>query len=503
MAQKKRQAEVQNVVPPSVDATTGIGLLHRLVEKADDLRRKPDLRESDIEAWATTARDFLIRTFGSESPNINAVLHASGDGGIYVGMGDEEFTEYLRSGLINKIKILDSCIEQLQTDISLRAQSLNEATFSPPDESSSASSNYGVRPEDVDPVTDLLVRREFDRDLRETFARCHSENINLCLVMVDLDNFKQINDTCGHPKGDEVLKRTSALIKSVVKGKGRAYRYGGEEIVVLLTNFDPREGGAVAERIRAEMVGCKIEGLPNPVTASLGVATSDSVDTEAHLIEYADRAMYQSKQQGKNRVTIYDPKGSENSQSGPPRAEQEEIDFSLRYLAEGTNVNTRRQAANELLHLSYRKSLAHSDKALAAIGDLLSDSDDDLRLTALQLCEQVVAKSDPEVRRTLAEDAYKRVIHVIEQDRSPVVRARAMSTLGIIGDERVLDNLVDYITKWDNEVYCAVVPVVALNALKHKFRKEIKEKLFAALATSESDFVTKRLEDCLEAIKYD
>jgi predicted nucleotide-binding protein len=134
MAQKKRQPEVRNAIPASVDVTTGIGLLRRLVEKANDLRLKPDLQESDIQAWKTTARDFLIRTFGSESPNVNAVLHASGDGGISVGMGDEEFTEYLRSGLSNKIKILDSCIEQLETDISLREQSVNETLTSPPSE---------------------------------------------------------------------------------------------------------------------------------------------------------------------------------------------------------------------------------------------------------------------------------------------------------------------------------------------------------------------------------
>jgi len=123
VAQRKRQPEVRNSTPPSVDATTGIGLLRRLIEKASDVRGKPDLEESDIQVWATTARDFLIRTFGSESPNVNAVLHASGDGGTWMNMGEEEFREYLRSGLTNKIKVLDSCIEQLETDISLQAHS--------------------------------------------------------------------------------------------------------------------------------------------------------------------------------------------------------------------------------------------------------------------------------------------------------------------------------------------------------------------------------------------
>ena len=120
MAQKRRQPDDRATSPPSVDAATGIALLQKLVEKATDLRDKPDIEESDVTAWCTTARDFLVRTFGSESPNVNAVLHASGDGGLYGGMQDHEFANYRRSGLTNKIKMLDSCIEQLQIDIQLR-----------------------------------------------------------------------------------------------------------------------------------------------------------------------------------------------------------------------------------------------------------------------------------------------------------------------------------------------------------------------------------------------
>jgi predicted nucleotide-binding protein len=120
VAQKRRQPDDRATSPPSVDAATGIALLQTLVEKATALRDKPDLKESDVTAWCTTARDFLVRTFGSESPNVNAVLHASGDDGLYVGMEDDEFANYLRSGLSNKIKMLDSCIEQLQIDIQLR-----------------------------------------------------------------------------------------------------------------------------------------------------------------------------------------------------------------------------------------------------------------------------------------------------------------------------------------------------------------------------------------------
>jgi predicted nucleotide-binding protein len=130
MARKKPQAAVRNVIAPSVDPKTGTDLLKKLVQKADELRAGPHIQESDIKAWSTTARDFLVRTFGSESPNVNAVLHASGDGGFWAEMEDDELEAYLRSGLSNKIKILESCIEQLETDIALSSRG-GEAASAP------------------------------------------------------------------------------------------------------------------------------------------------------------------------------------------------------------------------------------------------------------------------------------------------------------------------------------------------------------------------------------
>ncbi len=108
--------------PRSVDAQTGITLLKKLIEKARDLISLPNLQDSDITAWSTTARDYLTRAFGSGSPNINSVINASGDDGLYAGMSEEEFVQYLRSGLNNKIKVLEHCIEQLETDIQLEQQ---------------------------------------------------------------------------------------------------------------------------------------------------------------------------------------------------------------------------------------------------------------------------------------------------------------------------------------------------------------------------------------------
>jgi predicted nucleotide-binding protein len=116
----KRTPAAQPQTPPQVQPEQGIVLLERLVEKARVQSQNEHVQSSDEQAWSALARDYLTRTFGSGSPNISAVLHASGDGGLHSGMSDWDVIDWYRSGFRNKIKVLESCIEQLQTDIQLR-----------------------------------------------------------------------------------------------------------------------------------------------------------------------------------------------------------------------------------------------------------------------------------------------------------------------------------------------------------------------------------------------
>jgi len=118
MARRTKSKE-ESDIPRSVDSKTGIQLLKKQIKKAEDFLTNRPIVTSDHTAWNNTTRDYLIKTFGSKSPNVNAVIHASSSVGLYAGMGDSEFEIYMASIIKNQIKMLRSCIEQLETEVEL------------------------------------------------------------------------------------------------------------------------------------------------------------------------------------------------------------------------------------------------------------------------------------------------------------------------------------------------------------------------------------------------
>jgi predicted nucleotide-binding protein len=118
MARRKKSIEEPDI-PRSVDPKTGIQLLERQIKRAEQLLANRPIVTSDHTAWKNTTREYLIRTFGSKSENVSAVIHASSSEGLRMGMSDAEFERYMASLLENQVKILKSCIEQLETEIKL------------------------------------------------------------------------------------------------------------------------------------------------------------------------------------------------------------------------------------------------------------------------------------------------------------------------------------------------------------------------------------------------
>ena len=158
----------------------------------------------------------------------------------------------------------------------------------------------------TDALTGLYNRREFDRRLKEELERSRRYTHLFSLLMLDIDHFKVVNDTYGHPAGDEVLRALAARIRGQVRPVDQVARYGGEEFTVIL----PETGGAgalaFAERLCAAIAAVPFAldaGRSIHLTASIGVASfPQDGETERDLIAAADHALYGAKQSGRNRV---------------------------------------------------------------------------------------------------------------------------------------------------------------------------------------------------------
>jgi diguanylate cyclase (GGDEF)-like protein len=129
---------------------------------------------------------------------------------------------------------------------------------------------------------------------------------DIALIVIDLDKFKEVNDTKGHAEGDRCLENLVKAVGGALGRKGTLYRWGGDEFTISLPDFSSEEALTTAERIRRVIEEAKTGG-DIPVTASVGVCASDRLQDPQpeSLLESADRAMYESKQKGKNRVTLW------------------------------------------------------------------------------------------------------------------------------------------------------------------------------------------------------
>jgi len=160
----------------------------------------------------------------------------------------------------------------------------------------------------TDPLTGLFNRRVFFERFDETFARARRNERPMTLILADLDHFKQVNDTWGHPAGDEMLRRVAATLSSCVRETDVVARYGGEEFAILLEETDVGGGVMMAERIRraVEELPVAVNGHTLGATLSAGCATwsGNGLDRDT-LVDQADVALYRGKELGRNRVVHF------------------------------------------------------------------------------------------------------------------------------------------------------------------------------------------------------
>jgi len=165
----------------------------------------------------------------------------------------------------------------------------------------------------TDPLTGLHNRRAFHKVLEQRFAETNRHRNDLACLMIDLDGFKQLNDTMGHQAGDELLQRASRVLEANCRRSDVAGRYGGDEFIVLLPQTDETTAKQVAERIAEEFnrLGAasyeKSDGGVARVTMSMGLATFQNARpvNPDQIIAFADHALYRAKALGKTQLCVY------------------------------------------------------------------------------------------------------------------------------------------------------------------------------------------------------
>lgn len=157
-----------------------------------------------------------------------------------------------------------------------------------------------------DGLTGLGNRRSFNVALRQEIKQCMLNERPISLMMVDIDNFKKYNDTMGHVKGDQILKKMASIMNMNIRDSDLIFRYGGEEFCVLLPGVSLSKAKKIAERLR-EQVEKAFAGQEFPLTVSIGVSCSKGNSRNAkYLLDQADKAMYRAKIL-KNRVITVEP----------------------------------------------------------------------------------------------------------------------------------------------------------------------------------------------------
>lgn len=157
-----------------------------------------------------------------------------------------------------------------------------------------------------DPLTGTLNRRGIDEAFRQEASRCDRHGVRMCVALIDLDNFKSINDTLGHQCGDHVLVHVAQSVRATLRPTDRIGRFGGEEFMLLLPETALRESAGVLARIKRELAAKPFleKELPLKITFSGGIAERAEREPFETLLERADAALYQAKRAGKNRITL-------------------------------------------------------------------------------------------------------------------------------------------------------------------------------------------------------
>jgi diguanylate cyclase (GGDEF)-like protein/putative nucleotidyltransferase with HDIG domain len=289
----------------------------------------------------------------------------------------------------------------------------------------------------TDPLTGLGNHRHFHERLERELRHAHERRVSLTLCLVDVDDFKRINDRFGHPAGDRVLERIATRLRQ----SGEAFRLGGDEFALLLPGYDEHEALTAAASVVERISALELDQI-GAVTVSAGVATSPAHAAERdELIRLADSALYWAKEYGKNRVRGYRPDVIELAElkrlaSGPDRAARFRAAASLARAVDARDVYTgshSQRVAELAARTARRLGLPDEEVELTRLAASLHD------LGKLAIPEEILRKPGPltEPERMVLE-------------RHPQIGFRMLESLGV---DPVADWVLYHHERWDGSGY--------------------------------------------------
>ncbi|MCX5695380.1 MAG: diguanylate cyclase [Candidatus Omnitrophica bacterium] len=265
------------------------------------------LKSAGYRVWmATTAREALDLLRANTFPVAIAELRSSKMNGIQFTQEVHKISQGTNVLVITLYSFINSAIEAMEagaygyitkplnsSEIRIVVERAAERFFLL---STSDEKDYFVDLAVRDGLTGLFNRRYFNELINIEINRIKRSPATLSLLMLDIDNFKNYNDTQGHPAGDELLKKAAKVFKNSVRAVDMVCRYGGEEFIVMLPQTAKAVAQIIAERLRVQT------GLYLPTTVSIGIATlPEDAQSAEDLIQKADDALYQAKKSGKNK----------------------------------------------------------------------------------------------------------------------------------------------------------------------------------------------------------
>lgn len=158
----------------------------------------------------------------------------------------------------------------------------------------------------IDKLTGTSTRKHFEQEYKKIFNDAKMKGSNFAVLMMDIDDFKKVNDTYGHRKGDEVLNKIGKCLKDSIRNTDFVARYGGEEFIIILKDINEKNAKEIGEKIRKNIEKLQVSKIEEPITMSIGIAMFPKHSQfKEELIEKADQALYNAKEKGKNKTVVW------------------------------------------------------------------------------------------------------------------------------------------------------------------------------------------------------